>query len=224
MKIHDRAIFKAFAAEGLPVLSKFKNNEELGFKDINVSNKKLLARIENICLHFRANVTKFKNYLRRNPSKANVGLDGIMGKTRIDPNKIFSSIHLEYEEDGSIKYPINVSGTLRILNLGVIEWERQNFHSARNLLPIGYKAIRTYASVFYKDKKCDYTCEILDNGNAPLYKVTSHEDPENPIIHDASSGAWIEICKKINDLNCQGRGKVTVSGPDRFGVAEPSVT
>ena len=54
--------------------------------------------------------------------------------------------------------------------------------------------------MFKINERCDYLCEILDGGNAPLYKVTCSEDPDNPIIKDASSGAWIEICKRINDL------------------------
>ena len=78
--------------------------------------------------------------------------------------------------------------------------------------------------MFHRDQKCDYICEILDGGNGPLYKVTCMEDPENPIVRDASSASWIEICKKINDVNNMGRNKVTVSGPDRYGLAEPAVT
>ena len=53
VNFHDRAIFKAIAREGIPALSKFKNNKDLGFEGINVSKKKLLARIENMCLYFR---------------------------------------------------------------------------------------------------------------------------------------------------------------------------
>ena len=55
--------------------------------------------------------------------------------------------------------------------------------------------------MFYKDKKCEYINEVIDNGNAPIYKLTSMEDPDNPIIREASSAAWIEVCKKVNDVN-----------------------
>ena len=50
------------------------------------------------------------------------------------------------------------------------------------------------------------------------------EDPENPIIRDASSGVWIYICQKINEVQATGRSKVTVSGPDRYGLSEIAVT
>ena len=48
--------------------------------------------------------------------------------------------------------------------------------------------------MFFKEKRCDYICEILDGGNTPIFKVSSVEDIENPIIRDSSSGAWIYIC------------------------------
>ena len=139
-------------------------------------------------------------------------------------NQNISAVKVDRDEEGNVKYPIEVSGTLKILNLGIVEFERQTFHSARNIFPIGFKSVREYQSMFKAGQRCDYICEILDGGHGPLYKVTCMEDPENPIIRDASSGVWIEICKKINDVCNLGRTKVTVSGPDRYGLAEPAVT
>jgi hypothetical protein len=78
--------------------------------------------------------------------------------------------------------------------------------------------------MFRLNARCEYICEILDGGNAPIFKITCTEDPENPLIKDSSSGAWIDICKKINELQGTQRKTVTVSGPDRFGIAEPAVT
>ena len=74
------------------------------------------------------------------------------------------------------------------------------------------------------NSRCEYICEILDGGTAPIFKVTCADEPENPIVKDASSGAWIEVYKRINELNGSMRKHVTVSGPDRYGLAEPAVT
>ena len=57
-----------------------------------------------------------------------------------------------------------------------------------------------------------------------MYRVTCSEDPDNPIVKDASSSAWIEVFKRINDIQGISRLKVTVSGPDRYGISEPAVT
>ena len=57
-----------------------------------------------------------------------------------------------------------------------------------------------------------------------MFKVTCSSEPNKPIMQMSSSGVWIEICKRINELNGGQRTKVTVSGPDRYGLAEPGVS
>ena len=105
----------------------------------------------------------------------------------------------------------------------MIEWERPAYHSEKNFFPIGFKSLREYTSMFKVGTRSQYICEILDGGPRPLFKVTCSEDPGNPLIRDSSSGVWIDICKRINDIQGNKRTNVTVSGPDRYGLAEPGV-
>lgn len=77
--------------------------------------------------------------------------------------------------------------------------------------------------MFNKGQKADYTCEILDGGEKPLYRVTSSEDPENPIVKDSSTGCWVYICKKVNDMSENRKSKVTISGTERFGLVEETI-
>lgn len=84
-------------------------------------------------------------------------------------------------------------------------------------------SIREHQSVLNPGDRCQYVCEILLNGNMPLYKVTAMDDPDNPIIKDSSTGCWIEIYKKLNDQADNKRSNVTVSGPERFGLADMNV-
>lgn len=35
--------------------------------------------------------------------------------------------------------------------------------------------------MIYKGQRTEYTCEILDGGDKPIYRVTCAEDPDNPI-------------------------------------------
>lgn len=146
------------------------------------------------------------------------------GQTKIDLKKKFTKINLERDLEGNIVYPINVAPSLQILNLGVVDYEREAYHSQKNIFPIGWKSVREATSMFTLGKKDTYICEILDGGQKPLFKVTAGEDPHNPIMQSSSSGVWIEICKRINDLQGSSRQKVTVSGPDRYGLTEPGVT
>ena len=47
--------------------------------------------------------------------------------------------------------------------------------------------------MFNKGVKCDYTCEILEGKDKPIYRVSSSEDPDNPIVRESSTGCWVYI-------------------------------
>lgn len=70
------------------------------------------------------------------------------------------------------------------------------YHSEHNLFPVGFKSVRTHASMFTKGKRCQYTCEILEgNDGKPLFKVVCEEDVENPIIKSSCTGCWVIVFK-----------------------------
>lgn len=56
-----------------------------------------------------------------------------------------------------------------------------------------------------------------------MYRVTSSEDPDNPIVRDSSTGCWVYICNKVNDLADVKKTKVTISGTERYGLLEPNI-
>ena len=51
-------------------------------------------------------------------------MDFSHGKTKLDPNKPITACKVERDYEGNIVYPIVVTPTLKILNLGVVEYER----------------------------------------------------------------------------------------------------
>jgi hypothetical protein len=78
--------------------------------------------------------------------------------------------------------------------------------------------------MFVRGGRCDYKCEILQGAEGkPLFRVTSYEDLEHPITRDSCSGCWLFVCEKVNQLSDHKKEKVTVSGPDRFGLSQPQV-
>ena len=77
--------------------------------------------------------------------------------------------------------------------------------------------------MIYKNQKARYTCEIMDGGLKPIYKVTCSDVPDSPIIKDSSTGCWVYICKKVNDMAEHKKQKVTISGTERFGLLEDTV-
>lgn len=50
--------------------------------------------------------------------------------------------------------------------------------------------------------RCEYTSEIVENGEEPSFIVTCYEDPKNPIVivRPTASGAWAEVGKKFFEL------------------------
>lgn len=56
-----------------------------------------------------------------------------------------------------------------------------------------------------------------------MYRVTSSEDADHPIIRESSSGCWHHISSRVNDLQDVKKEKVTISGTERFGLLEPNV-
>jgi hypothetical protein len=113
---------------------------------------------------------------------------------------------------------------LHILNLGEIEYESPYYHTEKNLFPKGFKSLREHSSMFKLGERAHYTSEILDGGLKPMYKLIPHEDPDHPIIKESSTGCWIVVCNKINELHkTNKREKVTISGTERFGLCENTV-
>ena len=76
-------------------------------------------------------------------------------------------LNIETDEEGNIKYPIIVHQSLKILDLGYIEYERPSYHTATNIFPIGFKSIRVHHSAKSVGGRAEYTCEILDGGEKP---------------------------------------------------------
>lgn len=106
-------------------------------------------------------------------------------------------MNIDTDDEGNIKYPIIIHQSLKILDLGSIESDRQFYHTSSNIFPIGFTSIRIHSSINDVGGRAEYTCEILDGGEKPMFKVTSSEDPENPIMRESTSGCWLEFAKKI---------------------------
>jgi hypothetical protein len=140
-----------------------------------------------------------------------------------DDAKKKQKFQLNKDISGNIIFPLVVNNSLTLLEVGRIS-TNSNYHSEHNLFPIGYKSQRVYASTKERGKKANYNCEILEGADGkPLYRVTSSEDPTNPIVRDSSTGCWVYICSKVNDLAEVKKAKVTISGTERFGLLEPNI-
>ena len=138
-------------------------------------------------------------------------------------NKIDNKINIQRDSNGNIIYPIIINNNLKILNLGTIVYNNKNYHSDKNIFPVGFKSVREHQSMFNLQNRAKYTCEILDGGAKPQYKLTSEEDVEHPIIKDSATACWNVVGNAINELQGNKRKKVAISGKERFGLCDPKV-
>ncbi|PFX33660.1 Transforming growth factor beta regulator 1 [Stylophora pistillata] len=118
-------------------------------------------------------------------------------------------------------FPI-VLGGLTVHSLGEIVHDRPGFHSERYIWPVGYCSSRTYPSMRNPEKKCIYTCKILDGGFGPQFEMCPEDDPDHPIVASSATACHCVVLKAVN--KARGRdASNTGSGPEFFGFSHPTI-
>ncbi|KAF0972937.1 hypothetical protein FDP41_008789 [Naegleria fowleri] len=134
-------------------------------------------------------------------------------------------VEVQRDRYGNIIFPIPL-GALTVLSLGKVVYDRPTFHTDKYIWPVGYKSTRYYTSVKDTNKRCLYTCEIKDGGDAPIFVLTSDDNPNEVIEAPSATAAWTAIVKQINKIKSEESGKrvfTNVSGPEYFGLAHPTI-
>lgn len=206
---HDKHLLIFILDHGFIYINEHINHHP-DFKHIQFTPNDYITRIEFLY--------QFYSKLKHNNNATPVHPHNKHKEIRIINGK--KEIKVEQDDEGNFKYPIKVSGSLTILNLGKIEHKREQYHTKNNLFPIGYTIQREAGSMYEKGKKVSYICEILDNGDKPKYRITCKEPPYEIIERTSSTACWLEVTTRIKELNNPIPGKVTISGPDRFGLCD----
>lgn len=142
------------------------------------------------------------------------------------PNKeettVYKVIPVQFDSEGNPALPLSLN-MITVHRLGEIVYDRPAYHSKRYILPVGFTTSRSYFSVLSPDTVMNYYSTILDNGPTPLYQVTPEGHPEMSFQSTSTTGAWAAVSKAAATI----RGKdsaPSVSGPDFFGLANPTVS
>jgi hypothetical protein len=187
--VHDISLLRAVDINGLSILNILSGNRDYNFGDVNISPDDALNRLSYLCEFFR----EFSAGGKTKKKKEKDHTHHVNTVSEFMPKKKANKLVINKDEEGNIIYPIIINSSLQILNLGVIESQRPNYHTEKNLFPIGFKSVREHSSMLKLGERALYTCEILDGGSKPSYKLTPHEDPENPIIRESSTGCWVSL-------------------------------
>lgn len=135
---------------------------------------------------------------------------------------VFKVIQVPFDPQGNAILPLSLN-MITVHALGQVVFDRPAYHNKRYILPVGFTTKRSYLSVISPDSACNYFSTILDNGPAPLYQVTPEGHPEMVFQSASTTGAWAAVAKAAAAI----RGKdssPSVSGPDYFGLANPTVS
>jgi hypothetical protein len=91
------------------------------------------------------------------------------GKTRKE-KPIKSIRDIKRDEHGKPVFPIKAKGAT-IHDLGVVVYDRPNYHIKSYIYPVGFKSSRKMPSIKHPGEYIDYYSEILDGGSKPIFQV-----------------------------------------------------
>eukprot|EP00698_Gefionella_okellyi_P011013 TRINITY_DN288_c0_g1_i1.p1 TRINITY_DN288_c0_g1~~TRINITY_DN288_c0_g1_i1.p1 ORF type:complete len:3741 (+),score=673.98 TRINITY_DN288_c0_g1_i1:115-11337(+) len=103
--------------------------------------------------------------------------------------------------------------------LGTVVYDREKYHDERYIYPVGYRAVVSRASVLELGKKEEYVCEILDGGDAPLFRVSLKSDPTHRFEGLTLTAAAKAVMLKADSLKPEAERRksgASVSGPEFF--------
>eukprot|EP00339_Tiarina_fusa_P012625 CAMPEP_0117033454 /NCGR_PEP_ID=MMETSP0472-20121206/23902_1 /TAXON_ID=693140 ORGANISM="Tiarina fusus, Strain LIS" /NCGR_SAMPLE_ID=MMETSP0472 /ASSEMBLY_ACC=CAM_ASM_000603 /LENGTH=1984 /DNA_ID=CAMNT_0004742375 /DNA_START=28 /DNA_END=5983 /DNA_ORIENTATION=+ len=123
------------------------------------------------------------------------------------------------DASGSPIFPITV-GKMRVEALGVIVHDRPEYHNTKYIWPVGFRSARTYQSFLNPSERTEYTNEILDGGEKPLFRVTAADAPDHSATASSPTGAWSSVLRQVkNGPPLDKKSINAVSGPEYFGLA-----
>ncbi|KFB49456.1 hypothetical protein ZHAS_00017693 [Anopheles sinensis] len=140
--------------------------------------------------------------------------------------------NITLNKSGHPTYPIVVGG-FTIQNLGEIAPDRPAYHAEYTIYPIGYCVTRPYGHYKDPEKRCIYTCRVLDDGERPLFEIVPETtDPSSASLatgDDIISGPSTDSCHamllqrinaalNIRSIDCRP------SGDWFFGLAHPTIS
>uniref|UniRef100_A0A182LW66 INO80 complex subunit E N-terminal domain-containing protein n=1 Tax=Anopheles culicifacies TaxID=139723 RepID=A0A182LW66_9DIPT len=180
---------------------------------------------------------------KRGPSSKGDSAEGKPRKKRLGGGSGKKRMHdITVDQTGHPTYPLTVGG-FNVQHLGEVVSDREAYHNERTIYPIGYTITRPYGHYKDPEKRCNYTCRILDDGERPRFEIVpecadpagivsstneSDEGKTPGAIEDTISGPTTDAChaellQRINTaLNIRSIDSRPL-GDWFFGLAHPTI-
>jgi hypothetical protein len=158
-------------------------------------------------------------------------LDYLFGLPQFEPSvlpAVILHVPLDIPEVFSVPTTVHANGHttrrgVHVTNYGQVTNKHRDFpkfHKKSYIYPIGFTSTKSWLSSVDPTKKCEHTCEIIDDGDRPMFRVTASDRPLSPITKTTPGGAWNAIKKRVNGdcTNVQEQYPGLISGPEYFGL------
>ncbi|OBZ88244.1 Transforming growth factor beta regulator 1 [Choanephora cucurbitarum] len=130
-------------------------------------------------------------------------------------------VEVDRAEDGSYILPAEVD-SWTVLNLGTVIWDKAAFHNQRYIYPVGYRVKKWYRSMVDPHSDTQYTCEILDGGDEPIFQLNADDNPAECWRGPTPTTVWTIAVRRAFAIRNMDYGHNPV-GPDFFGLRKNTI-
>lgn len=119
-------------------------------------------------------------------------------------------------------FPIILGGPT-VHSLGEVVSDRPGYHTQDYIFPVGFCSTRIYGSLRDPERKCVYTCKVMDGGMSPSFEIVADNELDAPLVAKSASECHSMLLRHINNavgydvVNTKGRG------PEFFGLSHPTI-
>ncbi|KAI8883439.1 hypothetical protein K501DRAFT_184467 [Backusella circina FSU 941] len=136
-------------------------------------------------------------------------------------NDIRPFAEVEKDKNGQYILPAEVD-SWTVLGLGNVVWDRAAFHNQRYIYPVGYRVKKWYRSMVDPHSDTQYTCEILDGGDEPIFQLCADDNPSECWRGPTPTTVWTIAVRRAFAIRNMDYGHNPV-GPDFFGLRKNTI-
>ncbi|KAI8339441.1 hypothetical protein BC941DRAFT_420485 [Chlamydoabsidia padenii] len=139
------------------------------------------------------------------------------------PNASDIRPYIEVDRDPNGRYilPVEVD-SWTVVDLGTVVYDRAAFHNQRYLYPVGYCVKKWYRSMVDPHSDTQYTCQILDGGDEPIFQLEADDNPGEVWRGPTPTTVWTIAVRRAFKIRQMDYGHNPV-GPDFFGLRKNTI-
>lgn len=127
-----------------------------------------------------------------------------------------------YDAQGKPIFPINLGGFV-LHALGEIMSDNTNFHTENWIYPVGYLATRVFSHPKEPERKCVFTCKILNNSGVPQFQIIPDAEFDHVFFGESANICHLGLLETIVRVSDVTNLPLRAQGERFFGLGNPTV-